>query len=64
MNLHIFIAGKERLNMPVPAHNVPWILGEIDVRLEEMEKQGKVVVTLDSEEHSNLTYLLKPRFSP
>ena len=61
MNLHIYIAGKECANYSVHPIMVPKALRYIDDRLEEMKRRGKVVVTLDSVEHKNLSYLLYPR---
>ena len=63
MRLRVFIAGKERANYSVQPAMVPDALRHIDSYLDRLEAMGKVVVTLDSDDHPNVVYLLKPGYT-
>ena len=58
MILHIIVAGQELLASPVAPGHVQKLLREIDAQIEIIAKGRRVAVTLDSDTHPNVTYLL------
>ena len=63
MNLHIFIGRKHSACFAVLPMDVPDALRQIDMRMPALMAQGRIAVTMDSEQHPNVTYILSPRAS-
>ena len=58
MSLHLFVAGKRLASYPVTPDNVQAGLIEIGKHIETFREHGRVAVTLDSFDHSNVTWLI------
>ena len=58
MLLHIYIAGNQRFTAHVPPGDVERTLQLVNERMGDLSQQARVCVTLDSERHENVTYLL------
>ena len=61
MILHIYIAGQSRFSADVEPGRVAMALEFINRRIDDLGTGGRVTVALDSEAHSNVTYLLNRR---
>ena len=61
MFIKIYIAHKERACFKVKPMDVAGAFQQIQQRMEALERDGKVFITLDSEQHSNLTYIVRPQ---
>lgn len=61
MILHIWIAGQTKFNADVEPGHVAEALEFINRRMDDLCVGGRVTVALDSEAHSNVTYLLNRR---
>ena len=61
MNLHIFIGHKHAARFSVLPMDVVDALRQIDQRMPALMAQGRVAVTMDSEQYPNVTYILSPR---
>ena len=59
MILHIFIAGRERFNADIEPGRVNEALEFVNRRMADLGIGGRVAVALDSDRHSNVTYLIK-----
>ena len=58
MRLHIYINGRQRLVADIAAGQVKHTLELVNSKMPDLFLQGRVNVTLDSDSHSNVTYLL------
>ena len=59
--IKIYIAHKERACFQVKPMDVAGAFQQIQQRMEALERDGKVCITLDSEQHPNLVYIVSPR---
>lgn len=63
MMLHIIVAGEQVFANNIEPGRVERVLQALNDRLESIAKGRRVAVTLDSDRHSNVTYLLNRRNS-
>lgn len=63
MTLHIYIAGREAFCAAVAPGNLDHVLRCVQSQLLALAERGRVTVTLDSDRHTNVTYLLNKRFT-
>ena len=59
MNIRIYIGRKERVCFQVKPMDVAGAFQQIQQQMEALERTGKVFITLDSEQHPNLTYIVR-----